>query len=783
MKEPTTYQRTPAYLPGRVAAALLAIFLLSNANTFAKWLDFEFTKSEAGEFLLVDDFQRDGNYYKITGDTSGKHFVYYRNVRIGEGYLWQKNLSRRHYRIFMVDRGQFWPMQILVVTREDTCLHAYLLPCSEEEGEEFSLAPVCGPDVSANGDHKWDCYVGAAASVELNDDTIPDFVVTIGCGYDKTERGLVAFDGQDGAILWHQLTAATPQDDIIVEDIDFDGEREIIFESWGPDNGHVIDSTSDHYAYIYILNRRGEFERIINTGVRHTDCTVVYDRLRKKWAIYFAMADTDTSEVADRLARYDPLSGKIDKHVGNPEWDIRRIYSVIPRESASAQLFVSTSGFSAASFDLDLNELHAKEFNKKSSIRLVRDIDRDGVVEAVFNTRDSVWVTDASLQVVGSIRSRHYFINNIQYYEDTDHEPHVWVSEDDRDGRSIHLSYRVTRYKSPPPPPHEGFSLVTLLLIGSTGLVIGAGIVFVIVRFARPVAVSTKTNAHHAAAANELLDSLAVFAHGQMVRSELNTFARLGKNFKYEGATSSTAKEHLRNSAREYLVTVDPHLRRLISTESLDQLSKERRKTVNEITDHLRSHARAIVANPTNSEEWASIGEAVAADITKLKQWIRDTRKSLEEFFRADPIDALKAAETVTRRSLAAEKLQIAIDETVAGLNLPVFFDPTKLTAVFEEMIANAITVLDGRADAEITVTVSQLADTVIVLVVDNGPGIPLQDQPRIFDRGYSRKEAGGFGLYFVKTTLERYGGAIMLVQSDPSGTSFKLTFRMIHSG
>ncbi len=55
----------------------------------------------------------------------------------------------------------------------------------------------------------------------------------------------------------------------------------------------------------------------------------------------------------------------------------------------------------------------------------------------------------------------------------------------------------------------------------------------------------------------------------------------------------------------------------------------------------------------------------------------------------------------------------------------------------------------------------------VIVSVADQGPGIPLQDAPHVFDRFYrssetARKTKGaGLGLFLAKAVVEAHGGRI----------------------
>ncbi|MEJ2092139.1 MAG: sensor histidine kinase, partial [Syntrophobacterales bacterium] len=65
--------------------------------------------------------------------------------------------------------------------------------------------------------------------------------------------------------------------------------------------------------------------------------------------------------------------------------------------------------------------------------------------------------------------------------------------------------------------------------------------------------------------------------------------------------------------------------------------------------------------------------------------------------------------------------------------------------------------------------------------VKDQGPGIPPQDVPHIFEIFYrgkgGRKEQGfGLGLATVKRIIDAHGGRIW-VDTNPEGTTFFFTF------
>ena len=73
---------------------------------------------------------------------------------------------------------------------------------------------------------------------------------------------------------------------------------------------------------------------------------------------------------------------------------------------------------------------------------------------------------------------------------------------------------------------------------------------------------------------------------------------------------------------------------------------------------------------------------------------------------------------------------------------------------------------------------------SVALLVLDEGPGIPAEHLPRVFDRFYKVEESraaqagaggSGLGLSIVKAIVERHGAQIS-VTSEPGRTCFAIT-------
>ncbi|HYL71879.1 MAG TPA: ATP-binding protein, partial [Candidatus Dormibacteraeota bacterium] len=81
-----------------------------------------------------------------------------------------------------------------------------------------------------------------------------------------------------------------------------------------------------------------------------------------------------------------------------------------------------------------------------------------------------------------------------------------------------------------------------------------------------------------------------------------------------------------------------------------------------------------------------------------------------------------------------------------------------------------------------VAVEVSQVADTVVLTVSDDGPGIPSEERARAFQRFYrvpgGASGGSGLGLSIVARVVDLLGGSIEL-SAPPSGTGLVVTVRM----
>ena len=101
--------------------------------------------------------------------------------------------------------------------------------------------------------------------------------------------------------------------------------------------------------------------------------------------------------------------------------------------------------------------------------------------------------------------------------------------------------------------------------------------------------------------------------------------------------------------------------------------------------------------------------------------------------------------------------------------------DTELIERVLDNLVDNALRV--APAGTAVTVYSGCTDDTLLLSVSDEGPGIPAQDQDRVFDLfcGSGREPSGGagVGLTFCNRVVEAHGGRLGIDAGEESGTTF----------
>lgn len=154
----------------------------------------------------------------------------------------------------------------------------------------------------------------------------------------------------------------------------------------------------------------------------------------------------------------------------------------------------------------------------------------------------------------------------------------------------------------------------------------------------------------------------------------------------------------------------------------------------------------------------------------------------LSEFSRGEQTLELKE---VDLRALCAEFRELnepffnrpglAIDMEVEAVTL--LAEKNKLLRVLQNLVGNAIDALADRADAHISVHARHEGDNAVILIEDNGPGIPEQIRQTFWTPfvTHGKSRGTGLGSAIAKSIVEAHRGTIDFTTAKDQGTTFTI--------
>jgi signal transduction histidine kinase len=138
----------------------------------------------------------------------------------------------------------------------------------------------------------------------------------------------------------------------------------------------------------------------------------------------------------------------------------------------------------------------------------------------------------------------------------------------------------------------------------------------------------------------------------------------------------------------------------------------------------------------------------------------------------------------MARHGRAAEEAGVTIRTAIASDSTDVRGDRDRLEQALQNLAANALRY--APSGSAITLDARRDGDVVVLSVADQGPGIPPEHLPHVFDRFFKADASrafgqgtggSGLGLSIVKAIVERHGGTVS-VDSAPGRTVFCLKLR-----
>lgn len=226
----------------------------------------------------------------------------------------------------------------------------------------------------------------------------------------------------------------------------------------------------------------------------------------------------------------------------------------------------------------------------------------------------------------------------------------------------------------------------------------------------------------------------------------------------------------------------------------LRKLESVRREFVANVSHEFRTPLSVINGYLETLEQKGTSREMTRKAITVMRRHCDRLNRLLEDLLTISRLEEKgvhlesEPADLGSILKSVVEQMEREIEER--GVRLQLTLPPTlpltkidsyKIEQAFSNLLANALR--HGRSEGGVIEISLLLQEAEMVIIFrDNGPGIPLQDQPHLFERFYrvggdrARDTGGtGLGLSIVKNVIQAHGGRLLLESKPGSGSTFTI--------
>jgi len=170
----------------------------------------------------------------------------------------------------------------------------------------------------------------------------------------------------------------------------------------------------------------------------------------------------------------------------------------------------------------------------------------------------------------------------------------------------------------------------------------------------------------------------------------------------------------------------------------------------------------------------------ISMNLKSLDQTYNYVKENLYSSLKINPVLEIESVLRSYKPELERKNIKMNfIDHTHEQFN--VLCKTTEFSKIIEILIENSIEAVNSNnGDKQIILTIKDELLKACISITDNGCGIPASIIDTLFSATTTSKPDGGFGLYWVKQTAEKFLGDIILVNTKKGATVFNLKLRIV---
>ncbi len=193
----------------------------------------------------------------------------------------------------------------------------------------------------------------------------------------------------------------------------------------------------------------------------------------------------------------------------------------------------------------------------------------------------------------------------------------------------------------------------------------------------------------------------------------------------------------------------------------------------------IRTELDVVAAHP-DATDWPQTVQTLRLEADRMERLVRDLLFLARADATPPSAPGLVDLDDVVLEEVARIRVTSTLDLDTSGVSAaPVRGSRDDLARLVRNLLANAC----AHAATTVTVTTGQVGDAEVLVVEDDGAGVPAEHRARVFDRFYradpvrSRDGGGtGLGLAIVRSVAEEHGGTVEL---DEAGTRARFVVRL----
>jgi len=259
-----------------------------------------------------------------------------------------------------------------------------------------------------------------------------------------------------------------------------------------------------------------------------------------------------------------------------------------------------------------------------------------------------------------------------------------------------------------------------------------------------------------------LFQSLQNFAHGAWAASNLNSLQLFFENMSVEDLRDNNFLQPFEKRKETFFNLTLPVINEIIS---LSDKSSKNRELLPEIIKNKNGLVRFL------SSDISHIGPLDKTYLTTAIMKLREALSLLKNVIFAGhscyPSLILNNLREELEKLAKSHNINLKIIHLLSDKEVALM-DVTALANILDNCIRNAIKAMENNPEKRMIIKFIKSDPRIFIEITDNGKGIPETLQEKIFENGFSTSGSTGYGLFYAKETLKKYGGRIYVKNSIP---------------